>query len=80
MASNKELTERMNAPAPAAVEPEAPKPKAEPKPSQHHVAEGKSVTTVRGMRHAGEAVEVRDFVHGQVTLDELVASGALVRS
>jgi hypothetical protein len=65
-------------PEPAAmVEPQpAPKTKA----GVFRVADGKSVTTQRGMCHGGDVVRPRDFAGGQKTLDALVSKGTVVAS
>lgn len=44
------------------------------------VAEGRSITTRRGLIAAFSKVTAADFVNGQKDLDELVASGAVVKS
>jgi len=47
--------------------------------SGYIVAEGKSVTTLRGIVEAGRGISPKDFSGGQERLDQLVKSGILAR-
>jgi hypothetical protein len=42
------------------------------------IAAGRSVTTLRGMLHEGEAIAARDLSGGKEMLDALVKQGAVV--
>jgi len=64
-------------PEPEVVEP-TPGADAECVPS-YEVAEGKSVTSLRGIRGPGVTVTAEDFPGGQETLDAIVARGDAVK-
>ena len=67
------------APAPAAPPPPPPAAAAEPKaPKVFVVADGHSITTMRGFLHAGEVVSARDFAPGSKALDILIAAKHVV--
>lgn len=57
----------------------APEVQAEAAPAGYFVADGYTTTSLRGTLRGGEEVFPRDFHMGVKQLDELVASGALVR-
>jgi hypothetical protein len=74
--------------APELVEAEEPKPRkprarkqaAQSAPVVYRVAEGKAITTRRGIRSEGETVTAKDFADGQERLDTLVSRGVVVES
>ena len=49
-----------------------------PKPKGYVVAPGKAITTPRGMKVAGDVVELVDITGGQDSFDALVEAGVLV--
>lgn len=58
-------------------EPEPPEPAKDP---VYAIAPGRSLTSLRGILGPGTVVTAKYFLHGQATLDDLVKSGALVKS
>ncbi len=49
------------------------------KPAVYVVAPGKTITTLRGPAAASKQLTPRDFVRGQAAIDELVASGDVLK-
>ena len=58
--------------------PSPPPPPPPPPVSGTRVADGKSVSSLRGVLDEGTAVSAKDFIQGQKDLDELIKSGAVV--
>lgn len=53
---------------------------APPAPPVFRIASGKAIACARGQLDGGTEVSARDFVGGQAVLDQLVASGAVVKA
>ncbi len=73
-----ELSETLERLAIAASAPSS-EPASDKEPA-YAVAKGKAITSNRGILDAGTAVRVKDFLHGQETIDDLVSKGTLVKS
>lgn len=64
---------------PAAAEVKAPSIPEVAIPEIYAIAENRSITTLRGMLHAGEIVSARDFPGGTKALAQFVAAGSVVK-
>lgn len=82
MAKNQEFRDlsQPSSDAAPADPPAATSPATTEKSAVYAVAPGKTITTLRGPAHAGKQLTARDFVRGQKAIDELVASGDILKT